>query len=111
MVASRDLRGKPVRSASADDIVLQPFLRAREAPGLHVPPAVDEEARACDEVGAREEENGLRDILGRADATEKRLARAPLLLAGLDSDRARCDPADADLGRERPRKDPGQHRL
>ena len=58
-----------------------------------------------------EEENGLRDILGRADATEKRLARAPLLLAGLDSDRARRDPADADLGRERAREDPGQHRL
>src|SRR5918996_947574 len=62
--------------------------------------AVDDERRPGDEVSLHEEGDGVRDVRGRADATEEGLAGAPIFLPGFHRHRPRGDPADADLGRE-----------
>src|SRR5215203_575289 len=61
-------------------------LRSTGPLGLQEPAAVDDERRARDEAGACEVEDGIRDVVGGADAAEQGLGRAPLLLARLDGD-------------------------
>src|SRR5919204_3872677 len=100
MLAVWGTGGKTVRTHSARDIVFPSALRARCRAGLEQTAAVDDEARPRHEVRMGEVENGVGDVVRRADAPEQRLGRPPLLLAGLDCDRPRRDSADANFGGE-----------
>src|SRR6266545_6082857 len=84
MVAGRRAVGKAVGRESARDIALPRVLRLGGCPGLQETSAVDDEARARDEVGTREVEHRFGHVLRRSGPAEQRLGCAPLLLSGLD---------------------------
>ena len=110
MVAALARRGKPVSGSGVrSSIALSYGVPGRI--GLEQTAAVDDEARARDEVRARQVGDRPGHVFGRADAAEEGLRGAALLLARLDGDRARRDAADADFRRERAGEDARQHRL
>jgi len=74
-------------------------LRLAPPPGFaQQPSAVDDERRSGYEVGVREIEDRVRDVVRGADPSEQRLGSATLDLVRLDGHRARRDPAHARLG-------------